>query len=471
MNCVAAFLAHVRATPRRPALWVDGELVTFGELASLAARAQALCRRHGLRAGDAVMILDGLGARLYAFVIAVLGLGGTVVLVEPSMPVAAVAHAVTAVRPHLFVGGWLARLWGARVGAIRDIAHWVHPARLHLEFGGRPTVESVDEGTPGTITFTTGTTGLPKGVVRTHGSLVAQVRVLNRAFDSADDVAPDLCVFPAFAMLNLASGRPSVLVARPFDRRALAAVDALPPDLRPRSVACGPAVLRQLLDATRALALGSVHVGGAPMDWTLLRDVYARWPTATVKHVYGSTEAEPVALADGRAALDRTRARGLWQVLYLGRPAPEVEVAIDADGVWVHGPHVAPSYLGAGKRARALRRADAAGRLWHGMGDRARDDDGLWYGGRTAQPAEDFALEQERIYPFVGHSNCFVHRTADGRRILVGEAVAAHAAALRARCPELAEVVEAPLVRDRRHRARIDRVGSVPRRPWSRSYR
>jgi olefin beta-lactone synthetase len=468
MNCVDAFLVHVRAAPRRPALWVDGTLTSFGELATLVARAQRLCRRHGLRPGDAVLILDGLGPRLYAFVIAVMALGGTAVLIEPTMPVEAVARAVTAVRPHLFVGGWLARLWGVRVGAIRDIAHWVHPAALRLEFGGRPHLEAVDEGTPGTITFTTGTTGLPKGVVRTHGSLVSQVRILNCAFESEHDENPDLCVFPAFALLNLASGRPSVLVPRPFDHRAFAAVDALPTGLRPRSAACGPAVLRHLLDQTHALDLASVHVGGAPMDWTLLRDTYERWPAAAVRHVYGSTEAEPVALCDGHEALDRSRERGLWQVLYLGRPAPEVEIQNHADGLWVSGPHVAPSYLGVGPTTRTLRREDSAGRLWHGMGDRVRDEDGLWYGGRTAQPAEDFALEQERIYPYLRHGNCFVHRTADGTRFLVGEGVAAHAAALRARCPELAGVVEAPLKHDRRHRARIDRVQSVPRRTWSR---
>jgi len=57
-----------------------------------------------------------------------------------------------------------------------------------------------------------------------------------------------------------------------------------------------------------------------------------------------------------------------------------------------------------------------------------------------------------------------VHRTADGGRVLLGEGVAAHAAALRALCPELTDIVEAPLVLDRRHRARIDRVRSVPRR-------
>jgi acyl-CoA synthetase (AMP-forming)/AMP-acid ligase II len=464
VSCVAPFLAHLRAAPGRPALILGGRVTTFGELGVLAARAQRLCRRHGLRPGDAVLLLDPLGPRLYAIIIAVLALGATVVLVDPTMAPGAIGRVVAAVRPHLFIGGLAARVWGARVAAVRRIARWVHPAALALEFGGEPHVELVAPAMPGTITFTTGTTGAPKGVVRTHGSLAAQLRVLGGALGEADEAgegAPDLVVFPALALLNLANGRPSVVVPRAFAPRAFAGLAALPAALRPTSVACGPAVLRRLVDAGPGLALRSVHVGGAPVDLDVLEAAFARWPGAHVSHVYGSTEAEPVAVADGRAALARCRGRGLWQLLNLGRPVAEIATRVDDAGLWVAGPHVAPAYQGGDRRTQALRRAEGD-RLWHCMGDRvAEDADGLWYGGRMAQAPGDFALEQERLYPLLRTSACFVHRTPDGRRVLVGEGVAARAAEVRRRCPEIDGVLEAPIVRDPRHRARIDRVASV----------
>ena len=44
-------------------------------------------------------------------------------------------------------------------------------------------LESVEENTPGIITFTTGTTGTPKGVVRNQGYLVHQHRILSKVLE------------------------------------------------------------------------------------------------------------------------------------------------------------------------------------------------------------------------------------------------------------------------------------------------
>ena len=99
------------------------------------------------------------------------------------------------------------------------------------------------------------------------------------------------------------------------------------------------------------------------------------------------------------------------------------------------------------------------------MGDRILSDQaGWWYAGRTTQPEEEFELEQ-RIYADLGTSACFVHRHRDGRLLLYGEDLArprdgSDASILR-RHRELDGVRHARIVRDRRHRARIDRKATL----------
>jgi hypothetical protein len=97
------------------------------------------------------------------------------------------------------------------------------------------------------------------------------------------------------------------------------------------------------------------------------------------------------------------------------------------------------------------------------MGDRiVADSDGWWYAGRQFQKKEDFELEQ-RVYTFLQSSAAFVTRSTNGGVYLFGTDVMQRAAEIRARFPEISGIQKTKIVRDRRHRARIDRKASLPR--------
>ena len=318
-------------------------------------------------------------------------------------------------------------------------------------------VESVAAETPAILTFTSGTTGQPKGVVRSHQFLVDQHRVLEKSLDYPLYPGPDLCIFANFTLANLASGRTTLLIPPKWSKRTLSGLDGLPSALRPETLTCGPAFLLALMRHARVPSLKSIHVGGALTYCWICEEGFAHWPQAHWTHVYGSTEAEPVALADAREAVTQSRARGFFQTLFVGRPIEESNFSIDKDGAWVNGPHVCASYLGKIEANRTNKRRDDHGRIWHFMGDRlVRDNKGLWYRGRSNQRVEDFELEQ-RIYAELQSSKSFVHRSASGARILVGEVASSYQ-------NESIDIVRpARICRDRRHRARIDRKKTMSR--------
>ncbi|HUF11893.1 MAG TPA: class I adenylate-forming enzyme family protein [Longimicrobiales bacterium] len=475
MNCAARFPPHVRERAERLALWSRRSgRVDFAGMGRLAAAAQGAADAEALRPGDAALVLAAPGPPMFAAVLGLLGRGVTVVFLEPWLPIPDIEHVVRLVQPRVFIGSRLAQLWGLQVRAVREIPRWLSLGSVTRGRRGADTaygIEDVDPSTPAIITFTSGTTGRPKGIVRTHGYMWSLHEIVTDHGRRDAYEAPDLCVFPNLALLHLGTGRGAVLAPRDWSERGLRAVDRLPAGDRPASLSCGPT----FVDRMNALAerspllesLRSINVGGAQTDCATFERGFGHWPDATWRHVYGGTEAEPVALTDAVHAVGRSRARGLFQALHLGRPIPELETRNSAEGMWVSGPNVVSGHIGDVGTGRDANRIDEDGRVWHCMGDRiVVDDEGWWYAGRASQPAEDFDLEQ-RIYARIGSSACFVARDADGRLHLYGESVRARAGRqgieLLRVFPELYDVHDVTIVRDRRHRARIDRKRTLER--------
>lgn len=471
MNCTSRLSPHFRERTDQTALWTvpDGR-VSFGEFAKLAATAQAVSRAEGLTPGDTALVLAPPGPLLFASVVGLMGMGITVVFVEPWLPLRDVEHVLRYIRPKAFLGSRLAQLWALRLSAARDIPRWIHLNRIARETGvGVFHCADLDPGTPGTITFTSGTSGRPKGLVRSHECLWHLHEAVTDSGRSDRYDAPELCIFPNLGMLHLGTGRGAVLVPPDWSPRSLRRVAALSAASPPASLACGPAFLRRLLRFTDGQntfgGLRSITVGGAQTDCQILEKAFQRWPDAQWTHVYGGSEAEPVAITDARESVRRSRARGHFQALFVGAPVDSIMVEPKPDGLWVSGRNVATYCSGMSGDASA-RRVDEFGREWHCMGDRVVPDEyGLWYQGRTSQRLEEFELEQ-RVYSDLGTSACFVHRDRTHALILYGEVrtgrYGSDTAILRAH-PELDGVRHTRIVRDRRHRARIDRRATLVR--------
>jgi len=471
MNCAARVVPHLSDRANQMAVWTakDGA-VTFAELGRLMASAQSVARDDGLRAGDTVMVLDTPGPRLYAGILGMMGLGVAVVFVEPWLPMADIERVIARVAPKAFYGSLLARVWGARLRAVRRIPRWrsIHAIGKRTPAGPFVALD-VDGETPGVITFTSGTTGAPKGIVRSHRYLAVTQDILTQGGTRERFDAPDLCIFPNLTLLHVGTGRGAVLVPTDWNPRALQRISELPSALQPQSLSCGPAFLRELIRLSSAgplmRSLKSINIGGAQTDCAIMEMGMHIWPDADWTHVYGGTEVEPVAFGDAREAVRRSRARGLSQMLNLGKPIPELRTDNSSRGMWVSGPNVAPMYLDDHPDNKTMKRVDADGRLWHCTGDRVVcDAGGWWYGGRASQPAVEFELEQ-RVYAHLGSSASFVHGIGHQRLALFGERMPSGAAAVvfRRLFPEITEIRETRIKRDRRHRARIDRRATLSR--------
>lgn len=456
MNAVDLIHEQLKSRKSETALWMPGYgSCSFEELDRMAKCAEACLRSRGIKEDDSLLLALDLSPLMYAAIIAIARMGCTMVLVEPWMPLARIESAVTLVKPKAFIAQTLGFLWGLRVASIRDIPLRISRKDLLQGQARETSVTSVDPLKPLIITFTSGTTGVPKGVVRTHSYLKEQARVMMDKLEMETHRGPDLCIFANFALANLASGRTSLVVPGKWRPKDLKEVNALPRALQAESTVVSPAFFKMIMDQCELPFLKNFSIGGAQTDCALFERGFARWPEAKFTHIYGGTEVEPVATGDAREAVLRSRRDGYFQTLYLGKQHPEISIKRNGKEFWVSGPHVCPEYLGDSEASRVNKQRDTNGTLWHRMGDAIEERDGWFiYKGREQQDPTEFLLEQ-RLYSALGSSEAMIAR--NDRNELCVYAEEPNVPTIRAVLPEVKHIYKAEMKRDRRHRARLDR--------------
>lgn len=513
MNVAEVLRAHVATRPQaRAIVAVRRGLprnLSFAGLDRASARGAALLRRHGLVPGDAVLVFQPMSPELYVVLVALLRLGLVATFVDPSAGRDHIERCCALVRPRALIAGPAVQLLRLVAPALRRIplvfglgfglpgaVRWAEADRL-------PPHDPIAETTPETgalLTFTSGTTGEPKAVLRTHGLLLAQQQALARALPRGAGEA-DLTTLPILVLSNLAMGVTSVIADA--DLRQPGAIDPAPViaqlETEPlTSTVASPALLERLTRgcAERGLVLPQLKrivAGGAPVFPHLLDALQRIAPNAEIVALYGSTEAEPIArLSRSEITPDDRLAMARGCGLLLGRPVDGADVAVlpdrwgraigpysaselealrrgpgEAGEIIVRGDHVLPGYWkGFGDAETKLGVDDA---VWHRTGDAGSFDarGRLWLLGRCAARIDDrhgtlYALAVECAlsrHPGIRRSAVVAHR---GRRILAVEpdaAIPLDPADLPALVPwARLEGVETcrRLPVDRRHNAKID---------------
>ncbi len=507
MNLTKLLGEKARQHPERIAL-VDrrrgvDRMLSYGELARrVSAGAEELLSR-GLGKGDVILVFQPVSIELYEILLAAFHGGMRVMLADPSAGREFLGLCCRRLRPDAFFGSWKAQglRWlvpeMSRIPVAICSEAWFPGTRAWRKDGvGIPATQMADDDAA-LVTFTSGSTGVPKAAVRSHGFLLAQHRTLSKALDFADGEV-DLVTLPVFVLANLASGLTSVLAAADVARPGFPDVATAAGQCQRFEVtrcAASPAVFEEFLaDGAELPAFEKIFTGGAPVFPDLLRRLSEALPAANIEAVYGSTEAEPIAHFAARDADEATHAltrRGGG--LCSGQPVAEIALRVIADQwgtsldftgpkmesgqageIIVSGEHVLQGYLdGLGDGETKIR---CDGMVWHRTGDAGwMDAQGrLWLLGRCAERMESFpasaGLPTDALrYPFA--IECALReifpgiRMAalewEGKRTLVVGKTAEHALAEEMRSEaarlgmeQVVFVESIPL--DRRHQAKVD---------------
>jgi acyl-CoA synthetase (AMP-forming)/AMP-acid ligase II len=488
---------------RRALLRLDGSVAwTFGALAEAAAARAARLTGLGVRPSARIVVLAPSGEVAVALAAAVLWSGATL-LVPPRRPnLRAALRAVAALGPDAVIAS--APLWAiaALEPGFRRVPLRMVTGRVSLP--GLIALDGRHEGPatrrplmapaprrpedPAVVTFTTGTTGDPRPIVRTHAVLRGQHDALDRLRPARpDDV--DLAGLPMLALHDLGRGVVAVLPPRgdPTASRTAASIrEVLGKGIT--TVGGFPALCEALVRDTPAGAfpgLRTIHVGGAPVPVDLVRRLRACAPQATITIVYGATEAEPIAAIDSADYLAAAGRADPGSGTCVGAAVPGLEVRIAAQSDQSSA-GVGPLQVRGAQVAAVGDESDDAG--WLDVGDLARQDaEGrLWLLGRAAHAVGGIApagIEQvvQTVAGVRGAAVMNVEVAGRVRSVLAVEALPGERGALAARIevvaaerhwPPLEIAVIARLPRDPQSGTKIDyrRLAALVRRQGPAAY-
>ncbi len=392
------FAERARLHPERVAVRDRAGEWTYGELAARAHGLAHALRELGVGRGDPVAVYAHRGAALPWALLGVLGAGGAFVVLDPAYPAARLRRTLEAARPrallHLEAAGPLPEAleaWTASAGVPR-LALPERPAAGFL--AGRPDAPPAVETGPDDVAylaFTSGTTGLPRGIVGTHRPLAHFVAWQRGAFGlAADDrfsllsgLAHDPLLRDVFTPLSLGA---SIHVPDPEDVGTPGRLSAWMAREGVTAAHLTPAMGR-VLAAPPAAAVPSLRLalwGGEAVTRADVARLAALAPAARSAVFYGATETpqavgfHPVEDAPGGTASEVLPVgRGIDGVqLLVLTPAGEPAGIGEVGEICVRTPYLARGYLGDAEATRERfvtnpATGDPADRVYR-TGDRGR---------------------------------------------------------------------------------------------------
>lgn len=387
---INAVVERARATGDRELLVQGDRRLTGSTLADQVERTAHAFSRRGMRPGNVVLFGVRPGIDALVLLMAAMRNGAVVTLFDPGAGNELFAQRLELLRPSWVVSESLLYAASARTPLsiyLRRVglelprlgkvpgqhvrAGWRVPGlvprslalhKLVQESVGGPAVlpASIEPDAPSMVVFTSGTTGMPKGVQHTGRSITAAVRLLGGFELPADAVVYTHSVHTLVvgALKGLCCVvAPLSITAKKFlrdvEEHCVTHAFLLPVEAWKVALHC-ERTGRRLPESLRHLFLFS-----APITSTVLERVHALGSDdMKITCAYAMTEMVPVAWIDSREKLAWS---GDGDVV--GRPVPGVEARIVGEELELRGPNTFLGYVG-------MERVD-----WHRTGDNARIDD------------------------------------------------------------------------------------------------
>lgn len=217
----------------------------------------------------------------------------------------------------------------------------------------------VDPDQPALVTFSSGTTGEPKSILRSHRVIAAQHLILKKVFPPQADLR-DFPIFPNVILHNIAAGITTVVPAIPGFQMGQLNPEHIIQQLSAQNIGTlmgNVFYFRTILACLKAHRqvfpkVMQIGVGGSPVPEDLLPELRLYFPEAESYIIYGSSEAEPIAVRKINGT-----AKNPINGYCVGKPVQTLELRINETAIIhteagtfnsgeieVRGPHVATTH-------------------------------------------------------------------------------------------------------------------------------
>jgi len=383
------------------------------------------------------------GVSFIALSYAVMGRGAIPYFLDPGMGREKLFRCIEEIAPDAFIGSPRAQILRllkkklfTKLKFYITASDWIFMGGRNLsylkKFSSRPLPAAQSPGTC-LVAFTSGATGIPKGVVFTDSMVREQFRIFTEVFGIEAD-AKDLPLLPVFSLFTVALGVCSVFP--PIDPSRPLAVESskvmrIINDQGIKYCFGSPTLWKKISEycirsGSRLTTIEKIFMAGAPVPGKTLRRLKTIMDRGETYTPYGATEALPATFISGTEILESEElpARGGEVGTLVGRAVPGVDIRIispvdkeisdinevvfldsfEIGEVIVRGGNVSPEYF---ERPRATLQAKITDRdaFWHRMGDMGyMDQQGkLYFCGRKMHMVHStertfYSVPTERIF-------------------------------------------------------------------------
>ena len=403
---------------------------TFRQLDAESDRIAAGLLEYGITRGMRTVLMVTPSLDFFALTFALFKMGAVPVMIDPGMGVKNLGQCLEEARPEAFIGV-------PKAHVARCLFRWAHSTLTRWVTVGRrcgwggDTLKAIRDRVGGNhdfrmaatqadevaaILFTSGSTGVPKGVVYTHGIFDSQVKMLRTIYNIRPGEV-DLPTFPLFALFAPALGMTAIIPD--MDATRPASVDPVMigeciSNFGVTNMFGSPALLNRVsrhgsARGVRFPSLKRIISAGAPVSSAILERVTKMLgPDAQIFTPYGATESLPVASIGSREILNETTSRtNAGAGVCVGKAVDGIELRIiritdDPITEWsdslelrrgeigeiaVKGGNVTREYFNRPESTALGKIPNASGGgFYHRMGDVGYldDTDRIWFCGRKA---------------------------------------------------------------------------------------
>ena len=407
---------------------------TYHELNEISDTLARGLQEYGIGKGTRTVLMVTPGLEFFALVFALFKVGAVMIAVDPGIGRENLAQCLEEAEPEAFIGvarAHIARLIFSWARASLKINIVVEPKPLLgffmkdmstlLEAGRqsqKPAINEVEAKDCAAILFTSGSTGVPKGVEYSHQNFTAQVQALRELYDIKPGEI-DLATFPLFALFAPALGMTSIIPQMDFTRPGevdAAKIFAAVEQFSATTMFGSPALIDRVgkwgvENGKRMPTLKRAISAGAPVSAAVIQ----RFSSFLEKDVqvftpYGATEALPVASIGSHEILNETgRKSAEGSGVCVGKVVAGLNVSIitisdeklknssrvelakpgQIGEITVQGAQVTASYYNRAESTELAKIRDGDS-FYHRMGDLGYFDEQerLWFCGRKSERVE-----------------------------------------------------------------------------------
>lgn len=408
---------NIEKHPNKIALIFPSKKVTFKELDSQSSILVKYFEEKRIKKRDRVVVMIPLSPMLFFTILALAKIGATIVFIDPKMSFKNISNSCKISEPKAFIGNNKVNLLRFFSKSIRKIPIKIifknlNENRLNI-VSKKPFPVSKYRYKPDSIMFirfTTGSTGLPKGVERTYDYMCNLFKA-TYDFSEIRENDIDATTFPMNILYNFVVGATTLCL---FDSNSRERIVNQILENNVTTASGPPEFWKNVVEycKTKNINFEKIHfvfTGGNPVSLELVYDLKQVFPKAKINIVYGSTEAFPISWIDINEIIDskdyKTKNR---DAMCVGKPHPSLRIKIikpikepivlknkgfddfelkpgETGEIIITGNHVIKNYFGDKEKTifKQNKIIDDKNRIWHRTGDLGYiENDKIWFVGR-----------------------------------------------------------------------------------------